>query len=129
MKSLCWFSLVLLVALLPASATAQETEDCERVSLVQGTVRLIGTLTVERPEGFYCVFGQRGQHMKITIKPQTPDLNTVGNVRFPLGDLEPGGPGGVIFDEQLPDDGLYRIRVAQRFEKKPGQFELTIELE
>jgi len=32
------------------------------------------------------------------------------NVHFPHGDLEPGGPGGVIFNEQLPDDGLYRIR-------------------
>jgi hypothetical protein len=130
MKSLRWLALALLVALLPVSATAQENEDCERVPLTQKAVRLIGIFTAERPERFYCVFAQRGQHMKITIIPQTPDLNTQGNVHFPHGDLEPGGPGGVIFNEQLPDDGLYRIRIAQRFgEKKAGQFELMIELE
>jgi hypothetical protein len=51
-------------------------------------------------------------------------------VRFPQGDLEPGASGGVVFDEQLPIDGLYRIRIAQRYgENKPGQFELLIELQ
>jgi hypothetical protein len=34
-------------------------------------------------------------------------------MRFPQGDLEPGGPGGVIFNEQLPEDGVYQIRIRQ----------------
>jgi hypothetical protein len=130
MQSLRRFAFALLVALLTASATAQEIENCERVSLDQRTVRLIGMFTAERPEKFYCVSAQRGQRMRITIVPQSPDLNTQGSVRFPQGDLEPGGPGGVVFYEQLPVDGLYRIRIAQRYgENKPGQFELMIELE
>jgi hypothetical protein len=121
------FALVLLIALLPASAIAQEIKDCEHVQLAQRTVRLIGVFTAERPEKFYCVFARRGQHMRITIVPQTSDLNTQGSVRFPQGDLEPGGPGGVVFNEQLPEDGVYRIRIGQRFgEKKPGQFELML---
>jgi hypothetical protein len=130
MLNLCRFALALLVALLTASAPAQDIQDCERVTLDQRSIRRVGTFTAERPERFYCVLAQRGQRMRITIIPQTPDLNTQGSVRFPQSDLEPGGPGGVVFDEQLPVDGLYRIRIAQRYgENKPGRFELMIELE
>jgi hypothetical protein len=126
MKGLRWFELVLFAALFPASATAQQAGDCERVAPAQGPIHLTGVFTIERPERFYCVHAQRGQRMTVRIK-QNSNLDLVCNVRFPGGSPEPGGPGGTCFDEQLPDDGDYQIRVAQKFEKKTGQFELTIE--
>src|SRR5262245_47619794 len=129
MERLRWFALVPLVALLQASATAQETEDCERITLAQMPVR--GTFTAEHHERFYCVSAHRGQHMKITMG-KTPDLDLQCNVYFPRGNLSPGASTAApvpCFDEQLPDDGLYRIRIGQRFGgKKPGRFEFTIEL-
>jgi hypothetical protein len=129
MSALQKLAVILLVALLPTKTTSQRAHHCVRISQVQETVRLIGEFTAESPEKLYCVFARRGQRMRVTVVPQTPDLNTQGNVRYPRTDLQPGGPGGVILNEQLPDDGIYRNRIAQRFgEKKPGRFELIIEL-
>jgi hypothetical protein len=124
------FAVALFIGLLPAVATAQQSEDCEHLELTQRTIRLAGSFTAERPEKFYCFSARRGQQARIIIVPQTADLNTQGSLRFPHGDLEPGGPGGLIFDEQLPEDGLYRLRIGQRFgEKKAGEFDLIIELD
>jgi hypothetical protein len=129
MRALQRLAVILLVALLPTQTTSQRADNCKQIHQVQGTARLIGEFTAKSSEKFYCVFARRGQSMRVTVVPQTPDLNTEGNVRFPRGDLEPGGPGGVILSERLPDDGIYRIRIAQRFgEEKPGRFELIIEL-
>jgi hypothetical protein len=120
----------LFIGPLAAVATAQQSEDCEHLELTQRSIRLAGSFTAERPEKFYCFFARRGQQARIRIVPQTADLNTQDNLRFPHGDLEPGGPGGLIFDEQLPEDGLYRLRIGQRFgEKKAGQFDLIIKLD
>jgi hypothetical protein len=129
MKSLCRFALAPIVTGLIASATAQNVQDCEEVKLEHNSVRLLGTFSAERSERFYCLLAKRGQRMRITVNPQTSDLNTQGSVRFPQSDLEPGGPGGVVFDEPLPTDGIYRIRITQRYgEKNTGLFELVIDL-
>ena len=67
--------------------------------------------------------------MRVEIVPVTGELNTEGNVKYPHSNLEPGNPGGVVFDEDLPEDGVYRIRVGQRFnEKKVGKFILKVSI-
>src|SRR5215471_14235733 len=92
-------AVVLFIGPLTAAAIAQQAEDCEHVELTEKAIRMSGSFTAERPEKFYCFFARRGQQVRITIEPQTADLNTQGNLRFPHRDLEPGGPGGVIFNE------------------------------
>jgi hypothetical protein len=67
--------------------------------------------------------------MRVEVVPMTTNLRTQGSVKFPYSPLEPGSPGGVVFDEQLPEDGLYHIRIGQRFnEKKAGGFMLKIQI-
>ena len=86
-----------------------------------------GQFTKRRPERYYTIYARAGQQMRVEVLPVTADLNTEGSVKFPHSELEPGNPGGVVFDETLPKDGIYRIRVGQRFnEKKIGRFILKI---
>jgi hypothetical protein len=66
--------------------------------------------------------------MRVTIKPLTPDLVTRGTIVFPQSHQVDGGPGGVVFNGKLPEDGRYEIRVGQRFESRVGEFEMVIEL-
>ena len=86
-----------------------------------------GQLTQHRPALYYTIYARAGQYMRVEIVPLTADLHTEGSVKFPHSPLEPGNPGGVVFDEQLPTDGMYRIRVGQRFnETKAGRFMLKL---
>jgi hypothetical protein len=56
--------------------------------------------------------------MKVTVKPLVLDLVTRGGyVISPLSHQNDGGPGGVIFDQKLSEEGRYEIRVGQRYEK------------
>jgi len=59
MLNLRRFALALHVALLTASAPAQHIQDCERVTLDQRSIRLVGTFTAERPERFCCLHSAR----------------------------------------------------------------------
>jgi hypothetical protein len=92
-------------------------------------IRLEGQFTTQRAERFYFVCARAGQWMTVRITPLTRDLDTEGNVRYPSGSLEPGAPGGLVFDERLPENGIYRVRVGQRFnERHQGRFALDISL-
>jgi hypothetical protein len=93
----------------------------------QNTICVKGQFIKKRAEVYYTVYGHAGQHMRVEIIPLTANLNTQANIKFPSSNLEPGNPGGVVFDEKLPEDGIYRIRVGQRFnEKKVGRFMIKI---
>jgi len=64
-----------------------------------------------------------------TVKPLARDLVTRGYVISPLSHQTDGGPGGVIFHQKLSEEGRrYEIHVGQRYERKSGEFELSIEL-
>jgi hypothetical protein len=107
-------------------AHAVQAEDC--LTVKAGTAREIGQLKPDGGEKSYCVYARAGQTMKVTVKPVARDLVTEGHVVSPVSRQVDGGPGGVIFDHKLSEDGRYEIRVGQRFEKKSGRFELSIEL-
>jgi hypothetical protein len=117
-----------LTALLAALSLADVVRAQECLTVKAGIVREIGQLTSDGGEKSYCVYARAGQTMKVTVKPVAHDLVTRGQVISPVSHQVDGGPGGVIFDHTLSEDGRYEIRVGQRFEKKSGQFELSIEL-
>jgi hypothetical protein len=120
-----WIALAAFPAVLSLVDAAQ-AEKCLTVNA--GTAREIGRLKSDGREKSYCVYARAGQTMKITVKPLAPDLVTRGYVIFPVSRQADGGPGGVIFDRKLSEEGRYKIRVGQRYEKKSGEFELLIEL-
>jgi len=107
-------------------ANVAQAEEC--LTVKAGIAREIGRLKPDGGEKSYCVYARAGQTMKVTIKPLAPDMVTQGSVMSPLSRQNDGGPGGVIFDHKLSEEGRYEIRVGQRFEKKSGEFELSIEL-
>ena len=120
-----WIALVAFSVALSLVNVAQ-AEKCLTVNT--GIAREIGRLKSDGREKSYCVFARAGQTMKVTVKPMARDLVTRGYVISPLSHQNDGGPGGVIFDQKLSEEGRYEIRVGQRFEKKSGEFELSIEL-
>jgi hypothetical protein len=107
-------------------ANVVQAEEC--LTVKAGIAREIGRLKSDGLEKSYCVYARAGQTMKVTVKPLAPDIVTRGNVISPLSHQNDGGPGGVIFDQKLSEEGRYGIRVGQRYEKKSGEFELSIEL-
>jgi hypothetical protein len=117
-----------LTALLATLSFADVVQAQECLTVKAGIAREIGQLTSDGGEKSYCVYARAGQTMKVTVKPVAHDLVTQGQVVSPVSHQVDGGPGGVIFDDKLSEDGRYEIRVGQRFEKKSGQFELSIEL-
>jgi hypothetical protein len=98
----------------------------ECLTVREGTAREIGRFSPHDREKAYCVHGRAGQAMKVTITPLSSDMATQGHIVSPSGQQD-GGPGGVIFDDKLTEEGRYEIIVG-RLEKTPGAFELSVEL-
>ena len=117
-----------LAAFSAALGLANVVQAKECLTVKAGIAREIGRLKSDGGEKSYCVYARAGQTMKVTVKPLAPDMVTRGNVISPLSHQNDGGPGGVIFDQKLSEEGRYEIRVGQRYEKKSGEFELSIEL-
>ena len=120
-----YIALAAFLAILGLASFAQ-AEEC--LTVKAGIAREIGQLTPDEGEKSYCVYARAGQTMKVTVKPVARGLVTQGHVVSPVSHQLDGGPGGVIFDHKLSEDGRYEIRIGQRFERKSGQFELSIEL-
>ena len=97
------------------------------LTVKKGAAREIGRFKSGPGEKAYCIYARAGQTMKVTITPLTPDMPTLGHIVFPSRQ-EDGGPGGVVFDDKLSEEGRYEIYVGRRFEKKAGAFELSVEL-
>ena len=97
------------------------------LTVKKGAAREIGRFKSGPGEKSYCIYARAGQTMKVTITPLTPDMPTLGHIVFPSRQ-EDGGPGGVVFDDKLSEEGRYEIYVGRRFEKKAGAFELSVEL-
>jgi hypothetical protein len=114
-------------ALLSVLAFANVAYAGECLTVKDGAAREIGRFKSGPGEKSYCVYARAGQTMKVTITPLTPDMPTLGHIVFPSRQ-EDGGPGGVVFDDKLPEAGRYEIHIGRRFEKKAGAFELSVEL-
>jgi hypothetical protein len=126
LNAMCrWIAVVAFSAAL-SLVNAAQAEKC--LTVKAGIAREIGRLKSDGREKSYCVYARPGQMMKVTVKPLAHDLVTRGYVISPLSHQTDGGPGGVIFSQNLSEGGRYEIRVGQRYEKKSGEFELSIEL-
>ncbi len=125
MKGFAFAAVVLALTPAPGGAGAARAGDC--MTVTAGAARETGRFTPDGKELSFCIYARTGQTMKVTITPLTPDMPTQGHIVFPSGQQD-GGPGGVIFNDKLSEEGRYDIYVGRRFEKKPGEFELLVEL-
>jgi len=82
-----------------------------------------------RPDGVanFLLHARVHQHLLLRIEPLEPKLITAGLVVSPSGTTD-GGPGGLIFDNDLNESGVYRIVVETRQHSGPGTFRLQINL-
>jgi hypothetical protein len=123
--ALCAVLFALVSVLLSDPGDGARAGEC--LTVKEGAVREIGRFKSDGREQSYCVYARAGQTMKVTITPLAPDMPTQGHVVFPSGQQD-GGSGGIVFDDKLSEEGRYEIHVGHRFERKPGAFELSVEL-
>jgi hypothetical protein len=115
---------ILLVSqIIWASTTAEK-----RIRFMKGQTVAYGkgTLRHIHDEAYFVLRARAGQHMRITITGEGP---TRGVITFPSGKQD-GGPGGLIFDDHLPETGDYRIRVTESSmgEEWNGRFFLEVSI-
>ena len=99
--------LIVAVVIACASVTNAQT----RIYFARGATRATarGYLRGIRDEALFILRAKAAQHMRVEIRGRGA---TRGVVIFPSG-RQDGGPGGVVFDSDLPDTGDYRIRVTE----------------
>ncbi len=88
--------------------------------------RASGFLRGMRDEKWFVLRAQANQQMRVEIKGRGP---TRGVLYFPSGKQD-GGPGGIIFDGIIDENGDYRIRVTESSMANSwrGRFTVTIEI-
>lgn len=109
-RLLNWFlAATIAAAFLISSAPAQKKP--QRVSFARGATvaRVTGHLNGVRDEAVFVLRAGRGQHMRVEINGRGA---TRGVVIYPSGKQD-GGPGGVVFDDNIDETGDYRIRVTE----------------
>ena len=127
-RSLTHRLLIVVLMLLVSQIIWASTTAERRIRLKKGqTVAYVkGTLRHMHDEASFVLRARAGQHMRITITGEGP---TRGVVTFPSGQQD-GGPGGIIFDDHLPETGDYRIRVTESSmgEEWEGTFLLKVRI-
>lgn len=120
--------LLLIILALVVYSFGSTVRGVRRIMFKQGSthVSIRGRLNGMNDEDYFVLRAKRGQHMRVEI---TGDGPTRGVVHFPNGG-EDGGPGGVVFDDDLPATGDYRIRVTESSmaEAWRGTFILKVEV-
>jgi len=122
------FPALILAALLASTAFSSPARGVRRINFRHGQthVSIRGHLNGINDEDYFVLRARRGQHMRVEIIGDGP---TRGVVLFPSGGQD-GAPGGVVFDDDLPDTGDYRIRVTESSmgEAWRGSFILKVEI-
>src|SRR6185436_652149 len=122
------FFLTLLFAGALLSPSAQTQSGPRRITFARGATvaRATGYLRGVRDEKWFSLRARANQHMRIEIKGRGP---TRGVLVFPSGKQD-GGPGGMIFDGVVDENGDYRIRVTESSMANSwrGRFTLTVEI-
>jgi hypothetical protein len=97
----------------PSSATQSNAPSSAETRIVfkRGAIEAVarGALTKIDDEVRFVVRARSGQQMRLVVDADGP---TRGFVTFPNGD-EVGSPGHNFFDDMLPADGDYHIRVTE----------------
>jgi hypothetical protein len=118
----------LLVAAVSICAFAQKESSPRRIVFAHGATvaRVSGSLRGIRDEAWFVLRAKSGQKMRVEIRGRGP---TRGVVVFPTGKQD-GGPGGLIFDGVIDEDGDYKIRVTESMmaEAWRGRFTLIVRI-
>jgi hypothetical protein len=121
-----FLTLVFAGALFSPSAQAQNAP--RRITFARGATvaRATGYLRGVRDEKWFVLRARANQHMRVEIKGRGA---TRGVLYFPSG-RQDGGPGGVIFDDVIDENGDYRIRVTESSMANAwsGSFTVTVEI-
>ena len=117
---------ILLFSFLNVAATVPSKEI--RIRFKKGATKTVvtGRLKGINDEVVFVLRARAGQHMRVNIKGKGA---TRGVVIFPSGQQD-GGPGGLIFDGEITENGDYRIRVTESSmaEAWRGTFTLKVEI-
>lgn len=126
------FTLVAFV-FIPASSFAQTHRGAnapERIRFTTGAIsaQVRGRFTPVNERVRYVIKARKGDHMVINIIPVTHGLTMAGTVASPSGQGD-GGPGGIIMNSELDENGDYVIEVNQHTmgsNYKSGSFILEV---
>jgi len=121
-------SLALILACASVTGSAQTASAPQRIKFARrATVaRVTGYLRGVRDEKWFVLRARANQHVRVEIKGRGA---TRGVLIFPSGKQD-GGPGGIIFDGIIDENGDYRIRVTESSMANSwqGRFTVTIEI-
>ena len=95
-----------------------------RIVFKRGAMEAVarGVLTKIGDEVRFVVRARSGQRMRLIVDAEGP---TRGFVTFPNGD-EVGSPGDNFFDDTLPADGDYHIRITESMMAEPWSGKITL---
>lgn len=110
----------------PSSATQANAPSSAETRIVfkRGAIEAVarGALTKIDDEVRFVVRARSGQQMRLIVDADGP---TRGFVTFPNGD-EAGSPGENFFDDTLPADGDYHIRITESSMAEPWSGKITL---
>jgi hypothetical protein len=99
---------------------AAETRIVLKRDAIEAVAR--GALTKMDDEVRFVIRARSGQQMRLIVDAEGP---TRGFVTFPNGD-EVGSPGDNFFDDTLPADGDYHIRITESTMAEPWSGKITL---
>jgi hypothetical protein len=125
-RSLLPLAVIIACASLNAFAQTQSAPQRIRFARRATVARASGYLRGVREEKWFVLRAQAYQHVRVEIKGRGA---TRGVLYFPSGKQD-GGPGGVIFDGIIDENGDYRIRVTESSMANSwrGGFTVTVEI-
>ena len=125
-RGLLPLALIIACAFLNASAQTQNAPQRIRFARSATVARAAGYLRGVRDEKWFVLRAQANQQMRVEIKGRGP---TRGVLYFPSGKQD-GGPGGIIFEGIIDENGDYRIRVTESSMANSwrGRFTVTVEI-
>ena len=99
----------------------------QRVTFARGATvaRVTGYLRGMNDYALFVLRAKAGQHMRVEINAFGA---TRGMVIFPSGKQD-GAPGGVIFDDDIDENGDYRIRVTESSMGDPWRGRIVLKIE
>lgn len=99
---------------------------CTFLKTDQGVARVRVDLSARQWKKAYCLRAKKGEAFRATISnPQ--GVEPAGWVISPAGKMD-GGPGGPFYRGKARETGIYEIVAAQRGQRRPGSYDLTIEI-
>jgi hypothetical protein len=124
---------VVAFVVVPASSFAQthrSSHQPQRIRFTTGAIsaQVRGRFTPANERVHYVIKVNKGDHMVVNIIPVTRGLTMAGTVTFPSGQGD-GGPGGIIMNSDLDENGDYTIEVNQHTmgsNYKSGSFILEV---